>query len=169
VTYEKLKSWTEDENFDTKVFSGTGTYSKSIEINRSLLGKDQRLFLDLGDVRELCRIRLNGKPVATLWKSPFRVDITDFAKAGTNKLEVDVTNLWTNRLIGDEQFPDDMGWEGSQLRDWPQWFLNHQPRPEPRRKTFTTWRHNYKDTPLLPSGLLGPVVLRPVKVFTLRP
>ena len=169
VTYEKLKSWTEDENFDTKVFSGTGTYSKSIEINRSLLGKDQRLFLDLGDVRELCRIRLNGKPVATLWKSPFRVDITDFAKAGKNKLEVDVTNLWTNRLIGDEQFPDDMGWEGSQLRDWPKWFLNHQPRPEPRRKTFTTWRHNYKDTPLLPSGLLGPVVLRPVKVFTLRP
>ena len=169
VTYDKLKSWTEDENFDTKYFSGTGTYKKSIEIKRSLLGKGQRLFLDLGDVRELCRVRLNGKPVATLWKSPFRVDITDFAKSGMNALEVDVTNLWTNRLIGDEQFPDDMGWNGSQLRDWPQWFLNHQPRPEPRRKTFTTWRHNYKNTPLLPSGLLGPVTLHPVKSITLRP
>ncbi|MEI7575398.1 MAG: glycosyl hydrolase [Armatimonadota bacterium] len=167
VTYDKLKSWTDDENFDNKYFSGTGTYSKSIQVNKSLLGKGKRLFLDLGDVRELCRVRLNGKPVATLWKSPFRVDITDFAKPGANTLEVDVTNLWTNRLIGDEQFPDDMGWDGAVLKDWPQWFLNHQPRPEPRRKTFTTWRHNFKDTQLLPSGLLGPVMLRPVKEISL--
>ena len=169
VTYNKLKSWTDDENFDTKYFSGTGTYTKSIQVNKSLLGKGKRLFLDFGDVRELCRVRLNGKPVATLWKSPFRMDVTDFAKPGANALEVDVTNLWTNRLIGDEQFPDDMGWNGAQLNGWPQWFLNHQPRPEPRRKTFTTWRHNFKETPLLPSGLLGPVTLRPVKVITLRP
>jgi hypothetical protein len=169
ATYDKLKSWTDDENFDTKYFSGTGTYTKSVTVNPSLLGKGKRLFLDLGEVHDLCRVRLNGKPVATLWKSPFRVDITNFAKPGANALEVDVTNLWTNRLIGDEQFPDDMGWEGSQLRDWPKWFLNHQPRPEPRRKTFTTWRHNYKDTPLLPSGLLGPVTLRPVKVIALHP
>lgn len=167
VTYDKLKSWTEDDNFDTKYFSGTGTYSKSISVSRSLLGKGKRLFLDLGNVRELCRVRLNGKPVATLWKAPFRVDITNFAKSGPNALEVDVTNLWTNRLIGDEQFPDDMGWNGAQLKDWPEWFLKNQPRPEQRRKTFTTWRHNFKETPLLPSGLLGPVTLRPVKVITL--
>jgi len=138
-----------------------------------------RLFLDLGNVRELCRIRLNGKPVVTLWKAPFRVDISDFAKPGANSLEVDVTNLWTNRLIGDEQFPDDMGWDESpkvgelggtfrKLKGWPTWFTNHEPRPEPRRKTFTTWRHNTKDAPLLPSGLIGPVLLRPVKVITLR-
>ena len=169
TTYNKLKSWTEDENFDTKYFSGTGTYSKSVQVSKDQLGKGKRLILDLGDVRELCRVRLNGKPVATLWKSPFRVDITDFANPGANALAVDVTNLWTNRLIGDEQFPDDMGWNGAQLKGWPEWFLNHQPRPEPRRKTFTTWRHNFKDTPLLPSGLLGPVTLRPVKVITLRP
>ena len=167
VTYNTLKSWTEDSDFDTKYFSGTGTYSKSIELDSSLVKSGSRLFLDLGDVRELCRIRLNGKAVATLWKAPFRVDITEFAKVGTNNLEVDVTNLWTNRLIGDEQFPDDMGWDGAQLKGWPTWFVNHQPRPEPRRKTFTTWRHNYKDTPLLPSGLIGPVVLRSVKVVGL--
>ncbi len=168
VIYDKLKSWTDDENFDTKYFSGTGTYTKSLTVNANQIAKGKRLFLDLGDVRELCRVRLNGKPVATLWKSPFRVDITDFAKPGTNALEVDVTNLWTNRLIGDEQFPDDMGWNGAQLKDWPEWFLKNQPRPEQRRKTFTTWRHNFKDTPLLPSGLLGPVTLRPVKVITLK-
>jgi hypothetical protein len=168
ATYPTLKSWTDDANFDTKHFSGTGTYSKTINIDRAQITNGMHTILDLGDVRELCRIRLNGKAVATLWKSPFRVDITDFAKAGENKLEVDVTNLWTNRLIGDEQFPDDMGWNGNQLSGWPSWFTNHKPRPEPRRKTFTTWRHNFKDTPLLPSGLIGPVVLRPVKVIGLR-
>jgi hypothetical protein len=167
VTYNQLKSWTEDAAFDTKYFSGTGTYSKGLVIPKALLASGDRLYLDLGDVRDLCRIRLNGKPVATLWKAPFRVDITGFARVGKNALEVDVTNLWTNRLIGDEQFPDDMGWNGAQLSGWPAWFVNHTPRPEPRRKTFTTWRHNYKDTALLPSGLLGPVTLRPVRVIPL--
>lgn len=165
-TFDKLQSWTDSEDFDTKYFSGTGTYTRIFDI--PALRPGNRLYLDLGDVRELCRIRINKKPVATLWKAPFRVDITDFVKAGSNALEVDVTNLWTNRLIGDEQFPDDMGWNGDHLSAWPQWFVNHQPRPEPRRKTFTTWRHNFKDTPLLPSGLLGPVVLRSVKVIPLR-
>ncbi|MCE9557845.1 MAG: hypothetical protein K8R88_02730, partial [Armatimonadetes bacterium] len=166
-TFDKLMSWTESENFDTKYFSGTGTYSKTLTVSKDQLKKDTRLFLDLGDVRELCRIRLNGKLVATLWKAPFRVDITELAKSGKNALEVDVTNLWTNRLIGDEQFPDDMGWNGAQLKGWPTWFTEHKPRPEPRRKTFTTWRHNFKDTPLLPSGLMGPVVLRAVRVLSI--
>jgi hypothetical protein len=106
--------------------------------------------------------------IATLWKPPFRIDITDVARAGANALDVEVTNLWVNRLIGDEQFPDDMGWNGSQLSGWPAWFVKGEPRPEPRRRTFTTWRHNFKDTPLLPSGLLGPVLLRPIKVIPLK-
>lgn len=168
TTYVSLKSWTEDEDFDIKYFSGTGTYVKTLTVSKERLQSGQRLYLDLGDVRELCRVRLNGKEVATMWKPPFRVDISDFVHSGENSLEIDVTNLWVNRLIGDEQFPDDMGWNGSQLSGWPEWFTKHEPRPEPRRKTFTTWRHNFKDTPLLPSGLIGPVMLRSVRVIPLR-
>jgi len=168
LVMEKLASWTENENEGVKYYSGTATYSKTLRIDASQLKKGTRLFLDLGDVRELCRIKLNGKLVASLWKPPFRVDITDFAKAGDNELIVEVTNLWTNRLIGDEQYPDDMGWEGDRLKGWPEWFVKGEPRPEPRRKTFTTWRHVSKDTPLLPSGILGPVVLRQIKVIPLN-
>lgn len=169
ATYNKLESWTESKDFGIKHFSGTVAYSAEFGLSRAQLRGKDRLYLDLGDVRELCRIRLNGKLIATQWKPPFRVDITDSARVGQNKLEVEVTNLWVNRLIGDEQFPDDMGWNGSQLKGWPDWFVKGTPRPEPRRKTFTTWRHNYKDTPLLPSGLLGPVMLRWVRVVPLAP
>lgn len=169
VTYPTLKSWTESENFGIRHFSGNVRYRKTFSVAKGQLGRDERLYLDLGDVREMCRVWLNGKRVAEQWKPPFRMDISDHVRAGENRLEVEVTNLWVNRLIGDEQFPDDMGWNGSQLSGWPEWFVKGQPRPEPRRKTFTTWRHNFKDTPLMPSGLLGPVTLRWVRVLTLKP
>jgi hypothetical protein len=143
-------------------------YTNSIPVLPAQVGKGKRLILDLGDVRELCRVRLNGVPVATMYSSPYRVDITNFVRVGKNSLEVDVTNLWVNRLIGDEQFPDDMGWRGATLTHWPTWFLKGEKRPESGRKTFTTWRHNFKDTQLMPSGLLGPVVLRTVRVLPMK-
>jgi hypothetical protein len=164
VTFNKLMSWSEHPEFGIRYFSGTVSYTKKIQVPAGLLGAGKRLYLDLGDVREFARVRLNGKLLANLWKPPFRIDITNAAKAGENDLQVEVTNLWVNRLIGDEQFPDDMGWAGERLSKWPDWFVKGEKRPQPGRKTFTTWRHNRKDTPLLPSGLLGPVVLRPVKV-----
>jgi hypothetical protein len=165
TVFDKLISWTDHTIFGIKYFSGTATYSKKINVPSEWLAKGSKVYLDLGDVRELARVRLNGKLVGTFWKPPFRVDITSYAKTGANDLEVDVTNLWVNRLIGDEQFPDDMGWDGDHLKGWPEWFVKGLPRPEPRRKTFTTWRHNFKDTPLLPSGLIGPVLLKQVKTY----
>ena len=85
-------------------------------------------------------------------------------KQGENTLQVDVTNLWANRLIGDEQFPDDAEWATGlgavYLKEWPRWFLDGQPRPEPRRKTFSVVKHYTKDSPLLPSGLIGPVTIQ---------
>lgn len=166
--FKRLQSWTDSDDFGMKHFSGTVVYSKKLDIPKSMVANDRRVYLDLGDVRELARVHLNGKLVATLWKSPFRVDITNAAKVGSNDLVVEVTNLWVNRLIGDEQFPDDVGWNGDRLKGWPEWLVEGRPRPEPRRKTFTTWRHNFKDTPLLPSGLLGPVYLRSVAVVPLK-
>jgi hypothetical protein len=74
-----------------------------------------------------------------------------------------VTNLWPNRLIGDEQHPEDCQWEGINLKNWPEWMQKGEPRPTKERQTFTTWKHWQKDSPLQPSGLLGPV-----KVLTLE-
>jgi hypothetical protein len=102
---------------------------------------------------------LNGKSFPVLWKPPFRVNITSAAKRGKNKLEIKITNLWPNRLIGDEQLPDDREWNGKPLRAWPQWVLDGKPSPT-GRFTFTTWHHWTKNEPLLESGLLGPVTLR---------
>jgi hypothetical protein len=86
-------------------------------------------------------------------------------KARRNKLKIKVTNVWANRLIGDEQQPadsafgrGDMGF-GGPLKEFPDWFLKGQPRPSKGRFTFTTWNYFTKDSPLVSSGLLGPVKL----------
>lgn len=157
IELDKLISWTEHENFGIRHFSGTASYRTAFE--RPAVKSDERVFLDLGDVQVIAEVALNGRELGTLWKPPFRVDITDALKPGENELVVRVTNLWTNRLVGDEQFPDDAQWAGLYLQSWPDWFLARQPRPEPRRKAFTVVRHYDKMSPLLPSGLLGPVRL----------
>jgi hypothetical protein len=160
ATFDRLMSWPEHADAGIKYFSGTATYRKTIAIPAASMGKDRTLQLDLGNVKEIAEVRLNGQDLGILWKSPFRVDITRAAKAGDNELEVRVTNLWPNRLIGDEQLPDDCEWNGIVLKSWPDWFLKGTPRPVPERVTFTTWKHWTKDAHLLPSGLLGPVELR---------
>jgi hypothetical protein len=124
--------------------------------------------LDLGQVREIAEVRLNGQNVGIAWKSPFRIDITKAAKPGENDLEVSVTNLWPNRLIGDDQEPEDVEWNGIVLKKWPEWFEKGEPRPVPARKTFTTWHHWRKDSPLQPSGLLGPVLLRTLETVPVK-
>jgi hypothetical protein len=118
------------------------------------------LFLDFGSVEVMARVRVNGQDCGIVWKPPYRVDITGAARAGQNELEISVVNLWVNRLIGDEQLPVDAEWKDFEtLLAWPAWFTNGTPRPS-GRYTFTTCRHYRKDTPLLPSGLLGPVTVR---------
>ncbi len=95
------------------------------------------LWLDLGVVKNLARVKLNGQDLGVLWKPPFRLDISSIAKAGANSLEIKVTNLWPNRLIADSKLP------------------------EKDRITWTTFNPYKPDSPLLDSGLLGPVMLRP--------
>jgi hypothetical protein len=158
--FDHLMSWPENADNGIKYFSGTATYHKTISIPATCLGTDRILQLDLGNVKEIAEVRLNGQDLGILWKSPFRVDITRAAKVGDNELEVKVTNLWPNRLIGDEQQPDDCEWNGIVLKNWPDWLLKGTTRPETARVAFTTWKHWRKDAPLLPSGLLGPVMLR---------
>ena len=167
VTLDKLISWTDDTNDGVRYFSGTATYEKEVDIPADRLASGRELWLDLGDVKDFAEVSLNGRDFGVLWKPPFCVNITDAARPGTNKLVVKVTNLWPNRLIGDEHLPPDCEWNGKQLKAWPQWVLDGKPSPT-GRFTFTTWHHWTKDSPLLESGLLGPVMLQTVEVVTPR-
>ncbi len=159
VPFERLKSWSENSNPGVKYFSGTATYLKQFEVPADLPGSSRELWLDLGLVKNFAEVSLNGNSFACLWKPPFRVNVTSALKPGRNVLEVKVTNLWPNRLIGDEQLLPDCEWRGKQLKSWPRWLLDNKPSPT-GRLTFTTWHHWTSDDALLDSGLLGPVTLR---------
>jgi hypothetical protein len=99
------------------------------------LVKDAAYEIDLGDVKNVAEVFVNGKNMGTVWKTPFKVNITEGVKQGANTLEIKVTNLWVNRLIGDAQ-------------------------PDVKNKiTFTTMPFYQANAALLPSGLLGPVVI----------
>jgi len=168
ATFEQLISWPEHPDSGIKYFSGTAVYRQSLTIPAENLGAGRRLELDLGRVQVIAEVWLNGQALGVLWKAPFRVDVTGVAKAGANELEVRVTNLWPNRLIGDEQLPEDVEWNGITLKGWPAWMVKGETRPVPQRVTFTTWKHWHKDSPLQPSGLLGPVVLRTLTQATVN-
>jgi len=158
VTFASLKSWSEHSDKGIRYYSGTAIYKKTINLLASELSQSAPLLLDLGQVEIIAQVRVNGKNCGIAWKPPYRVDISNAVKLGDNKLEIAVVNLWANRMIGDEQFPDDCDWITWQtLKEWPEWFMNDDvPRPT-ERLTFTTNKIFEKDDPLLPSGLIGPV------------
>jgi hypothetical protein len=160
ITLPQLVSWTESSDEGVKYFSGTAIYHKEIELPADIAGSDLKVYLNLGKVRNLAEVIVNGNDLGVLWKPPFRVDISDAIRPGKNSLEIKVTNLWPNRLIGDEQLPADCEWKGTgAINAWPQWLLNGEPSPT-GRFTFTTWHHWKRDDELLPSGLLGPVTIQ---------
>lgn len=108
----------------------------------------------------LAEVTLNGKNLGVLWGHPLRLDVSPAAKAGDDTLEIRVTNLWPNRMIGDEQYPADVELGGKALKDWPAWVKEGQPRPSTKRLTFATWKHWNKGDVLQHSGWLGPVQVR---------
>jgi hypothetical protein len=159
AVFEELVSWTESDDEGIRYYSGTATYRRQFTLGKDLL-EAGHLELDLGRVQVIAEVFLNGKNLGISWKKPFRINLGDAARAGINDLEIRVTNLWPNRLIGDERLPADYDRDGALVKKWPAWLLDGEARP-PGRVTFTTWKHWSADSPLLPSGLLGPVVIRP--------
>ena len=160
ITLDKLISWTRHADPGVKYFSGTATYRKQFQYKKDT--RNGKIELDLGALKNLAEVRLNGKNLGVLWKPPFRVEVTHAICSGSNDLEVRVTNLWVNRLIGDEQLPEDRQWDGLSLKAWPQWLLDGKPSPT-GRFTFTTWHHWNKGDQPLESGLLGPVILQTIQ------
>lgn len=167
VRLERLISWTEHPNPGVRYFSGTAEYRKVFSVPAGLLGRGRAVLLDLGRVKNFAEVTLNGRSLGTLWKAPFRLDVTGIVRPGRNVLSVRVTNLWPNRLIGDEQLSADVEWRGRALARWPEWLVEGKPRPKTGRYTFTTWRFYTKDSPLLESGLIGPVTVRSVQKVAL--
>ncbi|NLH97882.1 MAG: hypothetical protein GX446_00125 [Chthonomonadales bacterium] len=168
VVFPALMSWTDHEAEGVRYYSGSAIYEKQISVPASALGKGRHVVLDLGVVKNFAEVAVNGKELGVLWKAPFRVDVTAVLRPGPNTLRIRVTNLWPNRLIGDEQKPGDIEWRGNTIAGWPDWLWSGQPRPKTDRFTFTTWRFWWKDSPLLESGLLGPVVVRSARIVPVR-
>lgn len=171
ITFKNLDSWSLHENTGVKYFSGTATYLKDFEIPGGMIRGERKYYLDLGQVDIIARVKVNGKDLGILWKPPFRVEMTDILKNGKNKLEIEVTNLWTNRLIGDEQFPSLYQYDGYKgiagigpIKNYPEWYLQNNPGPTTERNTFTTFKHYTKDDSLIDSGLLGPVTIYSVEM-----
>ncbi|MFH0761365.1 MAG: glycosyl hydrolase [Bacteroidota bacterium] len=153
VVFEMLTDWTQRPEEGIKNYSGIATYSKTFDLGDDInRDKNIRIYLNLGVVKNMARVWLNGKDLGVVWCAPWQVEITKAVKAKGNKLKIGVANLWPNRMIGDENEP----YDGVVDNKWPDWLLNGTPRPT-RRYTFTTYRYYKKGDPLLQSGLLGPV------------
>ncbi len=140
VRFDSLVDWSKSPYDAIRYFSGTATYKKSFEVPGKLLEKTKDIFLDLGTVKETARVRLNGIDLGVVWCKPWNVNVSKALKNGNNELEVEVVNLWPNRLIGDASIP--VGKE--------------------KGKTVTNISIYNSKSALLPSGLLGPVTIQEV-------
>jgi hypothetical protein len=137
VIMEKLADWTEHADPGVRHFSGTARYRTRFVLPPSLAAEGTAVILDLGLVREVAEVAVNGRKIGVLWKAPARLDLSGHVHAGENQLEVSVTNLWNNRIVGDLQDPSKPAVTRTNLKN-----------------RFTA------SSPLLPSGLIGPVTLR---------
>ena len=167
IPFNELIDWKDHENENIKYYSGTAIYRKHFNFNNQKLEKKERYILDLGTVSIAAEILLNGKNLGVLWKAPFKVDITEHLKKGENKLEIKVTNQWTNRLIGDERFPATDGYN-KEKTSMPDWYMNNEPMPKSKRTTFTTANFYKWNKNLISAGLIGPIQIKNEKIIPLK-
>lgn len=152
VDFKTLIDWSTAADDGIKYYSGTASYSKSFRFKKMRGKESEKIYLELGRVNNMARLTLNRKVIGTLWTAPWRLDITKVLIDGDNELKIEVANSWSNRLIGDQRLPDDGPKEGN----WPEWLLKGKSRTS-KRYTFTTTNQYSAQSPLEPSGLMGPV------------
>jgi hypothetical protein len=150
-----LRSWHELEAQAAKHFSGIARYRHEFSLD-ALPSAAQ---LNLGRVEVMAKVKLNDTDLGILWRAPYQKRVESALKKGVNVLEIEVVNLWPNRLIGDAALPEDARRDAQgTLLEWPKWLLQGKKSPS-KRSTFVTFPLWKKDEALLPSGLLGPVQL----------
>jgi hypothetical protein len=145
VVFDELTAWDKNADDDIKFFSGTATYRKTFELTAEQAA--QRVRLQLGAVKCLAQVRLNGKDLGIVWTAPWRVELTGALKAGKNELEIEVTNTWVNRLIGDAGLPEKKRVTKTNVA------------LETGKRTLKSFQSFASEDPLMTSGLLGPVRL----------
>ncbi|MBV9340351.1 MAG: glycoside hydrolase, partial [Acidobacteria bacterium] len=142
--FDKLTPWNDNADEGIKYFSGTATYTTAVDASGSWFRPGAQLWLDLGAVKNLAEVLVNGKSLGIVWKQPYRIDVTPALKPGTNSIQIKVTNGWANRIIGDRQ-------------------------PNAKQAyTFTSPKFYKATSPLWPSGLLGPVAIVETSVSAAR-
>ncbi len=156
VTFPALEDWITRLEPGIRYFSGIATYRKDFDLPPGLANPAAAgsLFLDLGTVRDICRVRLNGVDLGVVWTAPWRVNIGAAVKFAENRLEIEVANRWPNRLIGDQQPAD----AEARTLTWPEGLLGGKSF-KTGRYTFVVGKPYKADSPLLSSGLLGPVAI----------
>ena len=165
VEMAELADWTSSADPDVRYFSGTAVYRCRFESGKCRTGAPA--ILSLGNCNgQVAKVVLNGKAHAPVWCEPYEVRLAaGDLRGGENTLEIEFTNVWANRLIGDEQEPPDWTFNkavflpgGWYLDAFPDWFRTGiASRPSKGRRCFTDWNYFTKDSTLTPSGLLGPV------------
>ena len=157
ITFDTLQDWSARPELGIKYYSGIATYRKTVKLAEIPKGK---MVLDLGVVHDMARVKLNGKDLGVVWCAPWRVEVTGAIKAGDNPLEIEVVNRWANRLIGDKQPAD----ANVRMVECPPGFFGGQ-QIKTGRYTYCLHDPYNAQSPLDPSGLLGPVTLQSVPDF----
>lgn len=157
VPFTRLSDWSQDESAQIRFFAGTAEYQTTFALPADWATDGKSVQLDLGRVEVSAEVSLNGHALGVVWCAPYVLDVTRWLRPGVNTLSVRVTNLWTNRLIGDNKVPRNDGY--SPDAPMPRWYVENQSPPASARTTFTTVDFYEKDQQLVPSGLLGPVTL----------
>jgi hypothetical protein len=136
VMFDSLTDWSKNSLDSIRDYSGTAVYRTTFDLTRGVAGK--RVYLDLGSVKVLATVRINGRDLGTAWTAPWRIDVTQAIRSGSNTVEVTVVNTWINRLIGDSRLP------------------------AAERRTWTNQNDFKPDSHYDPSGLMGPVTIQTI-------
>jgi hypothetical protein len=167
LQFKQLIDWKDHESEEVKYYSGTATYSTQFKVEKEYLGGNKRLIMNLGEVSVAAKVFVNGKELGVVWKSPFVIDITEAVREGKNDLKIEITNTWTNRLIGDERYPNETGYDVT-MDKMPDWYINNDEPNLGKRKAFCAFPFYKESDELHSSGLLGPVRISVSKKVNLK-